>query len=192
MNLTISQKPDPQIPEYVWYAAYGSNLFKSRFLCYIKGAAPTENHAPHPGCRDDSDPTDDMIVTCGYPVVYAGSTSSWGEGGVAFLEIAGSHPQTPLRLWRVTREQFEDICAMENGLQPGEIQLDWLTLQKQGTMFVADRGWYRQAVYLGDVQGIPVVTFTWAESRVDLNPPSKSYAQVIANGFAESGWLTPG
>jgi len=192
MKVAISQQANPQIPEFVWYAAYGSNLFRSRFLCYIKGNAPTENHKPHIGCRDNSDPTDDIIATCEYPVVYAGSTSSWGDGGVAFLEVAGSHPETPLRLWRVTREQFEDICAMENGLLPGEIEFDWFTLLKNGTMLVTERGWYRQSVYLGNVQGDPVVAFTWAESRLDINSPSQRYSQIIADGLAEVGWLTPG
>jgi len=26
---------------YVWYAGYGSNLNKQRFMCYIKGGTPT-------------------------------------------------------------------------------------------------------------------------------------------------------
>lgn len=183
-RLRISQVDRVCTPEFVWYAAYGSNLLWSRFRCYLKGEAPTENHRAHVGCRDSSDPTRDAAGVCDYPVVFAGEESSWGKGGVAFLDIETAG-ESQMRLWRVTREQFEDICAMENGLLPGAISLDFGALARRGTMIVSTMGWYGQAVYLGDFEGDPVVTFTWRERRLDLNQPSERYALVIKSGLAE-------
>jgi hypothetical protein len=184
-NLSITTVDRICTPEFVWYAAYGSNLLRSRFLCYIKGTAPTENHRAHAGCRDSSDPVGHAIAQCEYPVVYAGERSSWGEGGVAFLDIDGDGSTTPLRLWRVTREQFEDVCAMENGLLPGAVTIDFGALCKRGTMDVSGSGWYGLGVYLGDFEGDPVVTFTWRERRTDLNGPSERYAGVIRDGLLD-------
>ena len=172
-------------PEYVWYAAYGSNLHAARFLCYIRGLAPTENHKAHIGCRDRCDPAGDAAALCEHPVVYAGVKSSWGDGGVAFLDWEEEGSETVLRLWRVTREQFEDVCAMENGLAPGAVAIDFGRLCQHGTMVVSQQGWYGRAVYLGDVEGDPVVTFTWRDRRDDLFAPSERYAGVIRNGLTE-------
>lgn len=188
MQLSISKQLNPEQPTQVWYAGYGSNLLRSRFLCYIQGGAPTEHHQPHIGCRDNAEPLEDRILSCPYPVVYAGQSSSWGTGGVAFLDINDELTVSPLRLWRITREQFEDVCAMENAQLPGAIQIDWISLLSNGTAIVANFGWYRQAVYLGEIDGAPVVTFTWPEPRQDLSPPSERYAQVIADGLRECGW----
>ncbi|MFM9872220.1 MAG: hypothetical protein ACKVQS_02000 [Fimbriimonadaceae bacterium] len=187
-NLSITKVKRICTPEYVWYAAYGSNLLRSRFLCYINGLAPTENHRAHAGCRDSSDPVWDLAARCEYPVVFAGERSSWGEGGVAFLDVEGSGVETPLRLWKVTREQFEDVCAMENGLLPGAVTIDFGSLCSRGTMVVAEQGWYGLGAFLGDFEGDPVVTFTWQDRRIDLNNPSERYAGVISEGKVEILW----
>lgn len=187
MEILHAQKADRVCtPEYVCYAAYGSNMLRSRFLCYIKGLAPTENHKAHAGCRNPADPLLDRPALCTHPVVYAGTSSSWGVGGVAFLDWESNGARSPIRLWRVTRDQFEDICAMENGLEPGAIAIDFASLVQAGTKVAAPRI-YGRAVYLGDVDGDPVVTFTWRERLVELSPPSERYAATIAAGLAEMG-----
>ena len=47
---------DREIPvsdnHLVWYAAYGSNLLRSRFDCYIQGGKPKGATKEYLGCRD--------------------------------------------------------------------------------------------------------------------------------------------
>ena len=42
----------------IWYAAYGTNLNKDRFLCYINGGIPEGTHSFDIGCRDKTFPLD--------------------------------------------------------------------------------------------------------------------------------------
>ncbi|XP_010939166.2 histone deacetylase 5 isoform X1 [Elaeis guineensis] len=42
----------------VWYASYGSNMWKPRFLCYIEGGKVEGMNKPCPGSRDKSSPKD--------------------------------------------------------------------------------------------------------------------------------------
>ena len=42
----------------VWYACYGSNLLKKRFLCYIQGGKIEGCKKSYFGCDDKSPPID--------------------------------------------------------------------------------------------------------------------------------------
>ena len=42
---------------------------------------------------------------------------------------------------------------------------------------------YKKEVYLGDIEGIPVYTFTASEKRTDLGVPSVDYFNTILNGL---------
>ena len=45
---------------YVWYASYGSNINKDRFLCYIKGGQPMGSTKIERGCKDQTLPIDEQ------------------------------------------------------------------------------------------------------------------------------------
>ncbi len=174
-----------KLPERVWYAAYGSNLLLSRMQCYLHGKAPTSAHTPHPGCRNSQDPTEDRLVIADHGLLFGGHSEPWG-GGVAFLDPEPESGMTLLRLWNVTREQFEDIAAQENGIPPGSVNIDFASFVQKGGEEIIGGGWYSQGLYLGDFEEKPVVTFTCKEVR-PWKSPGPIYANVIKSGLIESG-----
>jgi hypothetical protein len=48
--------------QYVWYASYGSNMCKERFMCYIRGGSVEGMVRPCEGCEDPTEPTDDTYI----------------------------------------------------------------------------------------------------------------------------------
>ena len=58
----------------VWYAAYGSNCDRERFGWYLRE------------CTDTSGPLDDRPYVLPHARRFAGSSSRWEGGGVAFLD----------------------------------------------------------------------------------------------------------
>lgn len=44
-------------PELVWYASYGANLLRERFMFYVQGGVLKGSDRQYPGCRDKSEPT---------------------------------------------------------------------------------------------------------------------------------------
>jgi hypothetical protein len=107
-------------------------------------------------------------------------------------------PLTFLRAYSVTLQQFEDIVIQENAnttvTVPQSI-IEGLRKQGTGSHQVLLPGRYGAIVYLGEIEGEPLVTFTappatfieWVESSQE-KPPSKDYLGVIAAGMVESGW----
>ena len=55
--------------KYVWYACYGSNLSKERFLFYVKGGFCKLNNKDYKGCADKSEPIKDRPIVI-HPVSY--------------------------------------------------------------------------------------------------------------------------
>ena len=47
---------------YVWYASYGSNMSKERFLCYIRGGSVEGMTKRCEGCADPSEPLKDLYI----------------------------------------------------------------------------------------------------------------------------------
>ena len=175
--------------EEVWYASYGSNMWWERFRCYLEGGVPPGATRRQVGARDPSPPSDSRGVALPYRMYFAGRASTWGGGGVAFLD----HERLGVddlacargRAWRITREQFDDVVAQENGFRPGEIVVDLDGLEPGDTRELPDAGWYRGLLVVDTLDGLPLVTFTSPEVRTDLNPPSEAYLRTIAMGLAE-------
>jgi len=102
-------------PSYVWYAGYGSNLSRQRFLCYIEGGKPTYGKSTNRGCSDKSRPLDDRPYRIPYGLYFAipeggTATDNWCRGGVAFLNPCGEcceNSWTLGRMWKITREQYD-------------------------------------------------------------------------------------
>jgi hypothetical protein len=160
----------------VWYCAYGSNLDAGRFAEYVRR------------CRDPSPPRADVPATVGGGLRFERSSARWGRGGVAFLDVDA--PGTALcRRWLVTADQFADVVAQENRAEPGTVTVDWDRLAADGAA-VAAAGWYGRLVRCGEVDGVPVVTFT-ATDHVEPSAPSAAYLRVLARGLRDAHGLGP-
>ncbi|HAX06354.1 MAG TPA: histone deacetylase [Acidimicrobiaceae bacterium] len=167
----------------IWYGAYGSNVLQERFLRYIEGGRYASNHPHQVGARDNQRPGAKSPLLHGpWSLSFGYSSERWG-GGVAFLDPEIDEAAC-IRCWNITDQQFMDVAAQENGLQPGEIEVDIAEVKEAGELVIGDT-WYSRIVYLGEYLGQPIMTFTSSES-IKATAPGKSYLSVILNGFLEA------
>ena len=98
---------------WVWYAAYGSNISKKRFMKYIER------------CRDQSAPAEDHRFEFPYSIIFAGKSSIWRNKGKAFLDdrIRG---RAFGRIYKITRSQFVEIQQMEGPDYDKRLDLGWI------------------------------------------------------------------
>jgi hypothetical protein len=152
----------------VWYAAYGSNLLRARFLAYLEGGS-FEGGPPERGCADPSPPRDEAAMTIRHRRYFAYEAARWGGGGVAFVDpyVRGT---TLGRAYLVTEEQFADVLAQENGW-PDRTPID--------------QGWYRCVLGMGEHDGVPLRTITSLD-RGPLRAAAPPYLDVIRRGEAET------
>ena len=154
----------------VWYAGYGSNLSKERFLCYIKGGVCQENGREYPGCANNQlvSDADDHAWFPGQ-MYFGNESGTWNHKGVAFYDpnVSG---RTFMRMFKVTRQQLRDIQEQE-GSSPK---------------------WYGRIQALGiHSDGSPIYTLT-SETRRLANAPDETYISLIIralikeNGFSEN------
>ncbi|KAL9689864.1 hypothetical protein QQ045_010255 [Rhodiola kirilowii] len=69
----------------VWYATFGSNMYKPRFLCYIKGGQVEGMKRACCGAVDSNPPKEIKWKTVDHRLFFGHeSTATWGPGGVAF------------------------------------------------------------------------------------------------------------
>ena len=160
----ISDKDD-----VVWYASYGSNLSKERFLCYIKGGVCAANGKEYKPCTNNKlvSEKDDRAWFPGQ-MYFGNESGSWGHKGVAYYDPDASG-KTFMRMFQVTREQLWEIQGKE-GRKPE---------------------WYGRILALGiHADGRPIYTMT-SEYRHPFNAPDGSYFNLISralveeNGFSE-------
>lgn len=162
----------------VWYVAYGSNLSSARFHRYLDG------------CRDPTPPRRWAAVEVSHRLLFARQSSTWGGGGVAFLDpIPDAGAGTLGRAWLVTWGQFADVLAQECGLPVGSVELPALDA---GPVVVRAGHWYGCIVPVGRRAGRPMVTFTdEAAAEQVAGGPSPAYRAVVAEGLAETHGLSP-
>lgn len=173
----------------VWYASYGSNLCRDRFLCYIKGGKPEGSAKSEIGCRDKSLPKDDKPIEIPFPLYFAMYSKKWG-GGVAFIGLKKDGKEITLgRRYLITEEQFSDVVSQEN--YDTRIYVDFKRIKKQGSA-VLSNSWYGNIIYLGDREGSPVFTFTasWDITNKPFVAPSADYLKMLALGLKESYCLS--
>src|SRR5687767_6536481 len=107
----------------VWYASYGSNLARDRFLCYLRGGRPEGATRTYPGARDTSDPQGDEPMLLPGGVFFGWRSPTWG-GGIAFYDAsprvdgASRHDGSAeagayARAYLITESQFADVAAQE-------------------------------------------------------------------------------
>lgn len=172
------------MPEYVWYAAYGSNLFSERLLTYLEGGRFGANTWNHPGARDSSPPLAERADFLPHQLVFARKSPAWNKGGVAFLHPRRDAAQQTLgRLWKVTAQQFEDIVRQEN--RDPELTIPWDTIADEP---VVGTGWYGRLLHLGTRDELPVLTCTIDDHGISgaTVTPDESYLAALVAGLHET------
>lgn len=177
--------------EQLWYAAYGSNLSSERFGHYLGGGRPPGARRHYSGARDSAEPIDDRPITLSGQVYFAGESPTWG-GGIAFYD-PGPSGSAVGRAYLVTGEQFSDVASQEMRRPIGR-DLPLTTLFLESRTAVLGPGRYETLHVVGEIDDVPVVTFTasWRHEHVALRAPVAAYLRTIAAGLAEAHGWSPG
>lgn len=175
----------------VWYVSYGSNLLRERFLTYLAGGRPpgVTDGTIQRGARDPTPPSDDTPIDLAHQLYFAGASTRWGGGGVAYVEPGTDvQPSTWARAYRITWPQFEDVVAQENRRETAPIDRRALSA---GTTRSVTPGSYGLVMGLGRLADAPLVSFTSPDDRrpSSLNAPDVAYLAVMASGLAQSRGL---
>ncbi|MFI6695952.1 histone deacetylase [Streptomyces sp. NPDC050433] len=173
--------PDDLDPECVWYTSYGSNMHVDRLGFYIRGGQPPGTAKTYPGCRDPQMPSRSIPVELGGALYFATDSPVWG-GGRAFYDPR-AEGRVLARAHLVTTSQFSDIAAQEMYREPGA-EIDLAEVLTRGTATLG-KGRYETLVCAGQVDGVPVLTFTapWGLKDVRWNPPTSAYVRYLAAGL---------
>jgi hypothetical protein len=172
-------------PQRVWYTSYGSNMHVDRLAFYIQGGCPPGTAKTYPGCRDRRMPTRSVPVELQGAMYFATESPVWG-GGRAFYDPEASG-RVLARAHLISTEQFSDIAAQEMYREPGA-HLDLTGVLERGRAVLGD-GRYETLVCPGQVDGLPVLTFTapWRVNEVPWLAPSSAYVRYLASGLLEAG-----
>lgn len=181
--------------DLIWYVAYGSNLLRDRFLCYIKGGKTPTCNRMSKGCKDKSLPIKIRPTRIPHRLYFAKEATVWGEGAASFIEANASDQRTYARQYLIRFDQFIDIVLQENNESIENIVIDLKQVINQGQIFIGegdDFDWYGRILYLGEDEGIPKLTFTakWDDERMDYNKPSERYIKTIIKGLIETHELS--
>ncbi|XP_010036766.2 histone deacetylase 5 isoform X1 [Eucalyptus grandis] len=205
-SASVSWRSDLSIID-IWYATFGSNMWKPRFLCYIEGGQVDGMQKPCSGSMDKSPPKEILWKTFPHRLFFGReSTRAWGLGGVAFL-----HPESKdedivhMCLYKITLEQFNDVLLQENvssyGMSSPFFDLTSLDCSKEKgsiDLEAVKNSWYHNVVYLGMEQDIPILTMTcnmsdiknFKSGKFPLRAPSEDYANTLIRGLVEGGQLS--
>jgi hypothetical protein len=176
------------MPNYIWYACYGSNLLMERFLCYIKGGTAPGSQFTNPGARDDTLPVDIRPYTIERPLYFGEKSSQWQNGGVGFLEIeATPNGSSHGRIYKITDQQFEDVVLQENRLEPGSLAQS-IARPEPGQSSVVFETSYGRILCLEILEDTPVFTFTRPTNlpKQQRFRPSIQYLTTIIAGLLET------
>jgi hypothetical protein len=169
----------------VWYASYGSNLFATRFACYIQGGRPAGSTRTCTGARDKRPPVDSVAFDIPYRLYFTGTSQSWG-GSPAFIDTHRSDAHRSLvRAYLISWEQFEDVVAQENSREVAPISVGHLS---DGAIDRIGPGRYDTLLCLGERDEVPIVTITapWTLSTVVPGEPSLAYLAMLIAGLREA------
>jgi len=190
----LAQQGDFNSQDLVWYAGYGSNLSRGRFMNYLDGGKPMGATTPNPGSRNGSKPlADKPFVIKQFALYFADekrSVEKWG-GAAAFIQPAADSKVLG-RMYLITYEQFNDVVLQENGVRlreqlenklPPPDSIDKKTgysLKRQIPDSLYDR-----LVYIGSEGGHPIFTFTTTET-LPIGAPTCEYLGQIVPGIHET------
>ena len=176
--------------DLVWYASYGSNLLKNRFLCYICGGTPDGTDKNYLGCSDKTEPIEDKPIILPYSIYFSKQSPIWENLGVAFIKpLRDEDSRTFGRMYLISKAQFIELVHQENAIDPVNsiIHIDFTNLILNGEIKIPAH-WYSRIIYLGDEKGHPIFTFTsgWDDSEIILRPPGEKYLRTIIKGIKET------
>jgi hypothetical protein len=159
----------------IWYVSYGSNMHIARLGRYLAG------------CRDSRPPMRSVPVEVPGTVYFATESAVW-TGGRAFYDPDAAGVARA-RAHLITAEQLSDIVAQEMAAAPGPgADLDLSGVLEHGRAAVGP-GRYETLVRAGELDGLPLLTFTapWGVYDIGWNPPAAAYLGHIATGLLEAG-----
>ncbi len=174
--------------ERVWYAGYGSNLSRERFLCYLRGGRPPGGARVYRGCADRRAPSADVAATLPFGLYFAGASTVWG-GGIAFVDPRATGDSVTLaRLWLVTRGQFTDLVAQENHVAALRLPARH---GATGRLYVCGSGRYGAVLHCGQRDGRAVLTVTSPDEPGGraLAAPRPAYVRAMVSGLRETHGL---
>lgn len=175
-----------EINNQIWYASYGSNLSKDRFLCYIRGGAPSEGGRRLDGCRDKTLPRECREITINRYLYFAKSSKSWSNGGVGFIQNDFNEKANTLgRMYLITKEQFIDVIKQETR-NSGYLNIDFDIAQENTSLIYKPGSWYGNLIFLGTQYDFPIFTFTYEKDLTNFNKPSPEYLRTIITGIEET------
>ena len=181
------------LPERVWYASYGSNLNRARFMTYIEGGTVAGNDVVYEGCTDTTAPLDDISLELPHSLYFAGwSDRAWGGTAAGFITLGARQPPTLARAYLIAPTQFQEIVRQENAhiASIEDIELDLDQAREHGHTRIVPQGYYSELIYCGERDGYPMLTFTASQNRTDFNRPSPQYLSMILSGLRESHGLS--
>lgn len=178
----------------IWYASYGSNLLRKRFLAYIRGGRPPGAGFVQVGCSDSTPPSHDHGVMIQHGLFFAEQSVHWENAGVAFIEPKmDSMAKTLGRMYLISADQFREVVLQENGHRRMNVDLgiDLKRTQEEGRTEIRG-GLYPTLLFLGEEGGHPIFTFTAAagSGEASPNPPGPLYLSIIARGLGETFGLS--
>ncbi|KAI9173642.1 hypothetical protein LWI28_004304 [Acer negundo] len=191
----------------VWYATFGSNMWKPRFLCYIEGGQVEGMIKPCSGSMDRTPPKEILWKTFPHRLFFGyESTRTWGPGGAAFMNPeSNSEDRTYMCMYRITLEQFNDVLLNENTLgrdmsSPLFDMTDLNNVTTKGSMCleILKKGNYKNVVYMGKECDIPILTMTcpltdvesFKSGKLPLRAPCIKYANTLIKGLVEGKQFT--
>ena len=171
--------------QLVWYAAYGTNLRRERFACYLGGGQPEGALRGYAGCRDTRAPRAEVGLRFPGRLVFGGESSAW-TGGMAFVD-----PRADGEVWArgylVTVGQLSDVVAQEIRQPPGRDLAAGLV--DVGGRHDLGPGRYDVLVSLDRRDGVPVVAITtsdWPQPAA----PAQAYLWSMAVGLRDTFGLS--
>ena len=164
-------------------------MHAGRLSYYLGGGRPAGGLRTYPGCRDPRAPERALPVMLPGRLYFACESQAW-TGGMAFYDPEAPG-ETAARAYLLEVSQFCDIAAQEMYRETGE-DLDIGPALANGRAQLGP-GRYETLVCPGQLEGLPVLTFTapWRMDQVEWNAPSPRYLRYLASGLAEGhGWGT--
>ena len=174
------------LQDKVWYACYGSNILKERFLCYIKGGQPNGAKTNYEGCTDKTLPADNEDFYICSELYFSRQSSNWDNGGVAFIRtLFEPQASTMGRIYLITKGQLIDIARQETNTKSG-LTIDFDKAIRKGSYIFKQPSWYGNLLHLGQHYDYPIFTLTNENDLQPLTKPSKSYIKTISAGIKET------
>ncbi len=176
--------------DLVWYASYGSNILKNRFMCYIQGGKLEGSTKEYDGCSNKKPPIEEVSIIIPHELYFSKRSRTWENKAVAFIKSQiNEKSKTYGRMYLITKQQFIEIVRQESCYRPNDssINIDFESTVANGETQIPPN-WYSRIIYLGAEKGYPIFTFTarWNDNEISPNAPGGKYLCTIIKGLKET------